>query len=117
MLVSSHAFNTFSQIRSNVTKIMDKLDPDGSNSITLAEFQANSPMKSTGRPPPWPLPVVITHRRLIPKAFSRPCPPLSAPPRIQDGLIRYPDIVQIFDRCFGTKEGDSTMLKGLRAQQ
>jgi len=52
MLVSSHAFNTFSQIRSNVTKIMDKLDPDGSNSITLAEFQANSPMKSTGRPPP-----------------------------------------------------------------
>ena len=40
MLVSSHAFNDFSQIRANVVKVMDMLDPDGSNSITLAEFQA-----------------------------------------------------------------------------
>ena len=38
-------------------------------------------------------------------------------PLLQDGLIRYPDIVKIFDRCFGTKEADEFILEDLRAQQ
>ena len=98
MLVSSHAFNTFTQIRANVNKIMEMLDPDGSNSITLAEFQASVLL--------WPRVGLrwTDHFRL-----ACPC--------MQDGLIRYPDIVKIFDRCFGTTEGDLAILEDLRAQQ
>jgi len=35
----------------------------------------------------------------------------------QDGLLQYPEVVKIFDRCFGTFESDKKSLKNLEKER